>query len=156
MLVGHLQSFRQVVCGPKDSKWHSLTTDVNNNLLTEKLLQTLWLDRRTLGLKEPLSSIKLIAEWLDVIQSKLNFARMRTNKVVTAVNPNSGTVRKSNIASASAESSTSRRVNMSTAQNTRTTLAAITEVAEGQLLEFSDSDDDDILYPEEVDKNSRQ
>jgi hypothetical protein len=29
MLVGHLQSFRQVVCGPKDSKWHSLTTSVN-------------------------------------------------------------------------------------------------------------------------------
>jgi hypothetical protein len=28
MLVGHLQSFRQVVCGPKDSKWHSLTTHV--------------------------------------------------------------------------------------------------------------------------------
>jgi hypothetical protein len=39
---------------------------------------------------------------------------------------------------------------MSTAQNTRTTLAAITKVAEGQLLEFSDSDDDDVLYPEEV------
>jgi hypothetical protein len=31
MLVGHLQSFRQVVCGPKDSKWHSLTTDDNTH-----------------------------------------------------------------------------------------------------------------------------
>jgi hypothetical protein len=29
MLVGHLQSFRQVVSGPKDSKWHSLTTTVD-------------------------------------------------------------------------------------------------------------------------------
>jgi hypothetical protein len=28
MLVGHLPTFMQVVCGPKDSKWHSLTTDV--------------------------------------------------------------------------------------------------------------------------------
>jgi hypothetical protein len=36
--------------------------DVNNNLLTEKLLQTLWFDCRTLGLKEPLTLIKQIAE----------------------------------------------------------------------------------------------
>jgi hypothetical protein len=77
--------------------------DVNNNLLSESLLQQLWIDHYTLRLKEPLSSIKVIAEWLDVVQSKLklNLARMRTNRVVAAVNPSSGTVRKSNIASAS-------------------------------------------------------
>jgi hypothetical protein len=41
--------------------------DVNNSLLSENLLQQLWIDRLTLGLEEPLSSIKLIAEWLDVV-----------------------------------------------------------------------------------------
>jgi hypothetical protein len=60
---------------------------------------------------------------------------MRTTKVVTEVNTNSGAVRKPNIATAITES-TSSRVNVSTAQNTRNTLAAITEVPEGQLLKF--------------------
>jgi hypothetical protein len=75
---------------------------------------------------------------------------MRTHRVVTAVNPSSGTVRKSNIANASAGSGANRWINMSTAENTRTKLAAITEVAQGQLLEFLDSNDNDVLYEEEI------
>jgi predicted house-cleaning noncanonical NTP pyrophosphatase (MazG superfamily) len=119
--------------------------DINNKLMTEKLLTKLWTDQKIWKLKEPLTSIKVIAEWLNFVQSGLNYARMRTNKVVTEVNTNSGEVQKSNIATAISESNTSSRVNVSTAQNKRNTLAAITKVPKGQLLEFSDSEDDDEL-----------
>jgi hypothetical protein len=107
--------------------------DINNKLMTEKLLTKLWTDHKVWNLKEPLSSINVIAEWLNLVKGGLNYARMKTTKV--EVNTSSGTVQKPNIATAITES-TSSKVNVSTAQNTRNALAAITEVPEEQLLKF--------------------
>jgi hypothetical protein len=88
--------------------------NINNNLMTEKLLTKLWTDHKVWNMKEPLSSIKVIAEWLNFVQGGLlNYARMRTTKV--EVNTSSGTVQKPNIATAIMESSSSK-VNVSTAQ----------------------------------------
>jgi DNA uptake protein ComE-like DNA-binding protein len=88
--------------------------NINNNLMTEKLLTKLWTDHKVWNMKETLSSIKVIAEWLNFVQGGLlNYARMRTTKV--EVNTSSGTVQKPNIATAIMESSSSK-VNVSTAQ----------------------------------------
>jgi hypothetical protein len=43
--------------------------DINNKLMTEKLLTKLWTDHKIWNLKEPLTSIKVIAEWLNFAQS---------------------------------------------------------------------------------------
>jgi hypothetical protein len=52
MLVGHLQSFRQVVCGPKDSKWHSLTTHAS--VAPARVGTVIYIQGDERGAKDPL------------------------------------------------------------------------------------------------------